>query len=61
MDLHAQLTNVSQVDIRTSCSDVKAYLKYEIDTNSRLSKFVTKYPELEEEIVSSINEKAAGM
>ncbi len=61
IDLEEKFANIYRVEIRASYSDIEAYLKSEIKTNSRLSKFTAKYPKLEEEIMTSVNEKAAGM
>lgn len=61
VDLQAKFTNICRVDIWASDSDIDAYLKSEINTNNRLSKFIAKHPKLEEEIMRSVNEKVAGM
>ena len=61
VDLQARFANIRRVDIWASYSDIEAYLKSEINTNNRLSMFTAKYPRLEEEIMTGVNEKAAGM
>jgi len=61
VDLQVKLTNIYRIDILASSSDIKAFLISEINTNNRLSMFTAKDSKLQEEIVKSVNEKAAGM
>ncbi len=56
-----KLTNIHRIDILASSSDIKAFLVSEINTNNRLSMFTAKDSKLQDEIVKSVNEKAAGM
>ena len=56
-----KFANIIRVDIWADSSDIEAYLKYEINTNGRLCLFCAKDPELEEDIVRSVTEEAAGM
>lgn len=61
VDLQVKLTNIHRIDILASFSDIKAFLVSEINTNNRLSMFTAKDSKLQDEIVKSVNEKAAGM
>lgn len=61
IDLQAKFTNMGRVDIYASDSDIDAYLKSEIDTNSRLSKSIAEHPELGEKIRRIVKKNAAGM
>lgn len=61
VDLQVKLTNIHRIDILASSSDIKAFLVSEINTNNRLSMFTAKDSKLQDEIVKSVNEKAAGM
>ena len=61
LDLQVKLTNIFRVDILASSSDIEAYLKSEINTNNRLSIFTAKDSKLKDEIIESVNQKAAGM
>ena len=61
LELQARLSNTRRIEISARDSDIRAYLKSEINTNNRLCKFTAKHPKLEEEIVRSVNENSAGM
>ena len=61
VDLQSRFTNIFRVEIVASSSDIEAYLDSEITTNNRLSMFTAKDPNLKEEIIKSVNEKADGM
>lgn len=52
---------MSRLDIFADSSDIKAYLESEISKHKRLSMFTAKDSALKEEIISVVNEKAAGM
>ena len=61
IDLQLKFTNIFEVEILARPSDIEAYLEFEINSNNRLSLFTAKDPKLKEDIIQSINEKAAGM
>ncbi|KAL9034586.1 MAG: hypothetical protein Q9180_005322 [Flavoplaca navasiana] len=55
------LTNTSRLDIFAGSSDIKAYLESEISKHKRLSMFTAKDTSLKDEIIRTVDEKAAGM
>lgn len=61
IDLQTGLINMSRLEIFADSSDIKAYLESEVSKHKRLSMFTAKDSALKEEIISVVNEKAAGM
>lgn len=61
LDLQGRFSNLRRIDIWANHSDIEVYLEAEITTNSRLSKFTARYPDLKEEIIKTVSKKAAGM
>ena len=61
IDLKVKFPKIFRVNIRARPSDIEAYLESEINSNNRLSLFTAKDPKLKEDIIRSVNEKAAGM
>ncbi len=61
VDLEPEFGNLSRNDITASNSAVKAYLTSEINENSKLARLTTKDPQLKEDIINGISEKAGGM
>ena len=49
------------LEIRASDEDIQNYLRFRIANSTRLERHVTKYPNLLEEIIAKIVEKAHGM
>jgi len=50
VDFQAKFNNTCRVDISAGDSGIDVYLKSEINTKNRLSKFTAKYPKLEEKL-----------
>lgn len=50
-----------RIDIWADAHDVQEYLKFEIAMSTRLSTFSAKDPNLKDEIVKIVSEKAEGM
>lgn len=61
VDLQMEFTNICRVEIRADSSDMEVYLKSEINRNKRLRELTAEHPNLEEEIVKKVRERAAGM
>jgi hypothetical protein len=61
IDLDAEFSNISRIDIFASDSDVKTYLTSEIDKSSKLAKLITRDSRLKEDIINGISGKAGGM
>ncbi|KAL8773444.1 MAG: hypothetical protein Q9209_001547 [Squamulea sp. 1 TL-2023] len=52
---------MSRLDILAESSDIKSYLESEINKSKRLSMFTARDITLKDEIINTVNEKAAGM
>jgi hypothetical protein len=61
IDLDAEFSNISRIDIFASDSDVKTHLTSEIDKSSKLAKLITRDSRLKEDIINGISGKAGGM
>ena len=60
-NIKLKFSNISQVPIEATDSDMKIYLTSKIGKNSRLTGFTTKNPQLKEDIINSITQKADKM
>ncbi|KAL8790643.1 MAG: hypothetical protein Q9213_000491 [Squamulea squamosa] len=61
IDPQAGFINMSRLDILAESSDIKAYLESEVSKSKRLSMFTARDTTLKDEIINTVNEKAAGM
>ncbi|EAU31016.1 predicted protein [Aspergillus terreus NIH2624] len=59
--LPVQFSKIQRVEISAAASDMKTYLKTEINSRSRLSKFAARDPNLESDIINSLIRNAAGI
>ncbi|KAG2421547.1 hypothetical protein HFD88_005522 [Aspergillus terreus] len=59
--LPVQFSKIQRVEISAAASDMETYLKTEINSRSRLSKFTARDPNLESDIIKSLIRNAAGM
>jgi len=61
IDLRDYFPSVCRLEFQADRSDTERYLRSKIYTNKRLRNFPTDVPELEQEIVTGVTEKADGM
>lgn len=61
VNLQLKFPHLIRIEVLASSSDIEAYLMSEITANNRMSNFTTKDSKLKDEIIESVNEKAAGM
>jgi hypothetical protein len=61
VNLEAEFTNISRIDIWASTSDITAYLTSEISKSRKLAKLITRDPQLKQDIINKISAKAGGM
>ena len=61
VDIQAYFPSVCRLEIQANRYDVERYLRSMIHNNKRLRDFSTDAPELEQEIIRGVMEKADGM
>lgn len=61
LDLQPQFSDLVQIDIAASSSDIRVYLESEISNNIRMSLLTNRDTGLKAQIIDTITQKAAGM
>lgn len=59
--LGTEFGGLTRLELRAREEDIQAYLEAELETNDRLHDFTSDDPKLRAEIISRVNQKAAGM
>lgn len=61
LDIDGRFTASRRLDVHAHEDDIRSYLAHGIRRSSRLSKFISKDPDMEDRIISKIVTASAGM